>query len=101
MVVEKIGTENIILLMQVPLLVTLEYGDSKSKALEKALDSGDRNLIHNVIWELRSKLPSDQYHLLIRKWNLGKILYESYCVENQDNEALHDWQQQEVNFIKR
>ena len=101
MVVEKIGTENILLLMQVPLLVTLDYGDSKSKALEKALDSGDRNLIHNVIWELRSKLPSDQYHLLIRKWNLGKILYESYCVENQDNEALHDWQQQEVNFIKR
>ena len=81
---------------QVPLLVTLDYSDSRSLALQKALDSGDRNLIHNVIWELRSKLPSDQYHMLLRKWSLGKILYQSYCKENQDLEALQEWHQQEV-----
>ena len=82
---------------QVPLLVTLGR-DSKALALTRALKSGDRNLAYFVIWELRKTLPSTDFHMLIRKHDLGKVLYESYCQTHDDKDGLQDWYLQEDNF---
>jgi len=85
---------------QVPLLVTLGR-ESKALALTRALKSGNRNLAYFVIWELRKTLPSTDFHMLIRKYELGKVLYESYCQTNEDAEALQEWHLQEDNYMSQ
>ena len=80
---------------QVPLLVTL---GQESQALTRALKSGDRDLAYSVILKLRKQLPSTEFHLLIRKYTLGRTLYETYCKSHDDSDALQDWYLQEDNF---
>ena len=80
---------------QVPLLVTL---GQESQALTRALGSGNRDLAYSVILHLRKNLPSTDFHMLIRKYALGKTLYEGYCQTHGDSEALQDWYVQEDDF---
>ena len=80
---------------QVPLLVTL---GQESQALTRALNSGNRDLAYSVILHLRKNLPSTDFHMLIRKYPLGKTLYEGYCQTHGDSEALQDWYVQEDDF---
>ena len=80
---------------QVPLLVTL---GQESQALTRALGSGNRDLAYSVILHLRKNLPSTDFHMLIRKYPLGKTLYEGYCQSHGDSEALQDWFVQEDDF---
>jgi anaerobic magnesium-protoporphyrin IX monomethyl ester cyclase len=53
--------------------------EEESSALSKALASGDRDLAFSVILHLRKKLSSTDFHMMIRKYPLGKILYQNYC----------------------
>ncbi len=69
---------------QVPLLIKL---GQEAIALNKALNSGDRDLAYSVILHLRKNFSSSDFHMLIRKSRLGKILYESYC-EAHDSDSL-------------
>ena len=80
---------------QVPLLITL---GQESQALTRALGSGNRDLAYSVILHLRKNLPSTDFHMLIRKYPLGKTLYEGYCQSHGDLEALQDWYVQEDDF---
>lgn len=81
---------------QVPLLLKL---NQENQALTRALASGDRDLVYSVIVELRKKLPSTDFHMLVRKFPLAKTLYEAYCRTLGDsNGALLDWYIQEDDF---
>ena len=79
---------------QVPLLIKL---GQEATALSKALSSGDRDLAYSVILHLRKNFSSSDFHMLIRKYPLGRVLYESYC-EAHDAEALQDWYVQEDDY---
>ena len=79
---------------QVPLLIKL---GQEAKALNKALDSNDRDLAYHVILHLRKNFTSSDFHMLIRKYPLGKVLYESYCAAH-DPESLQDWYVQEDDY---
>ena len=79
---------------QVPLLIKL---GQEATALSKALNSGDRDLAYSVILHLRKNFSSSDFHMLIRKSKLGKVLYESYCAAH-DPESLQDWYQQEDDY---
>ncbi len=80
---------------QVPLLVQL---GQESAALTRALASGNRDLAFSVILHLRSELSSSDFHILIRKYPLGKLLFENYCRQH-DDDALEDWFVQEDDFV--
>ena len=69
----------------------------EASALSKALNSGNRDLAYSVILHLRKNNPSYDFHMLIRKSRLGKVLYESYCAAH-DPESLQDWYQQEDDY---
>jgi hypothetical protein len=69
---------------QVPLLMRL---GQEAAALSKALGSGDRDLAYSVILHLRKTFSSSDFHMLIRKYPLGRVLYESYCAAH-DPESL-------------
>ena len=79
---------------QVPLLIKL---GQEAAALSKALSSGDRDLAYSVILHLRKNFSSSDFHMLIRKYPLGRVLYESYC-EAHDPESLQDWYVQEDDY---
>ena len=79
---------------QVPLLIKL---GQEATALSKALSSGDRDLAYSVILHLRKNFNSSDFHMLIRKYPLGRVLYESYC-EAHDPESLQDWYVQEDDY---
>jgi len=76
---------------QVPLLVQL---GQQSVALSKALASGNRDLAFSVILHLKSQLSPSDFHILIRKYPLGRVLFASYCKQN-DPDSLEDWYVQE------
>ena len=80
---------------QVPLLLQLEQ---ESTALVLALNSGDRDLAFSVISHLKSELSTADFHILIRKNPQGKVLYERFCGELGDYEALEDWFVQNDDF---
>ena len=64
---------------QVPLLVQL---GKESVALSKALNSGDRDLAFSVILNIRMRKSPSDFHMLIRKFPLCKVLYQNYCREH-------------------
>jgi hypothetical protein len=51
-----------------------------------------------VILHLRAVLSSSDFHILIRKFPLGKVLYLSYCKQH-DVDGLEDWFVQEDDFL--
>ena len=69
----------------------------EAAALNKALNSGNRDLAYSVILHLRKNFSSSDFHMLIRKSKLGKVLYESYCGAH-DPESLQDWYVQEDDY---
>ncbi|XP_040579137.1 vacuolar protein sorting-associated protein 16 homolog isoform X1 [Lepeophtheirus salmonis] len=79
---------------QIPLLMKL---GKESEALAKALATGDRDLAFLVIFKLKQKLNSSDFHMLIRKYPLGKVIYQNYC-QQYDLDALNDWYVQEDDF---
>jgi len=81
-------------LFQVPLLVQL---GQESVALSKALASGNRDLAFSVILHLKSQLSPSDFHMLIRKYPLGRVLFASYCRQH-DPESLEDWHVQEDDY---
>ena len=60
--------------------------------------SGNRDLAFSVILHLRTALSSSEFHILIRKFPLGKILYLNYCKQH-DVDGLEDWFVQEDDFL--
>ena len=81
-------------ILQVPLLIKL---GQEATALNKALNSLDRDLAYHVILHLRKNFTSSDFHMLIRKYPLAKVLYESYCAAH-DPESLQDWYVQEDDY---
>jgi len=76
---------------QVPLLLKLGQG---AKALNKAIDSGDTDLIYHVILSLQEQHSTADFHMIIRGVDLGARLYNKYC-RQYNNAALQSWLQQE------
>ena len=60
--------------------------------------SGNRDLAFSVILHLRTALSSSEFHKLIRKFPLGKILYLNYCKQH-DIDGLEDWFVQEDDHL--
>ncbi len=82
---------------QVPLLLRL---GQEAAALNKALASGDRDLAYHVVLHLRKNMSSSDFHMLIRKYPLGRTLYETYCAAN-DPDSLQDWYVQEDDYASQ
>jgi len=53
-------------------------GDPK-KALIKAVESGDSNLIYDVLFKLRDSMPLQSFEMLIRNYPTAQSLYIEYC----------------------
>lgn len=84
---------------QVPLLIKLKQ---EPRALDKALKSGDRDLAYSVILHLRKSFSSSDFHMLIRKYGLGKVLYESFLASYPpDSDSLLDWYVQEDDYANQ
>lgn len=71
---------------QVPLLLTMEEGDL---ALDKAIESGDTDLIHYVLLHLKSRLPLSAFFRTINARPVAAALVEATAQEN-DTELLKD-----------
>merc|ERR1712142_470658 len=76
---------------QVPLLLKLGQG---AQALNKAIDSGDTDLIYHVILSLQEQHSTADFHMIIRGVELGARLYKKYCSQYNPG-ALQSWLQQE------
>jgi len=76
---------------QVPLLLKLGQG---AQALNKAIDSGDTDLIYHVILSLQEQHSTADFHMIIRGVELGARLYKKYCSQYSPA-ALQSWLQQE------
>ena len=64
----------------------------------QSTESGNRDLAFSVILHLRTALSSSEFHILIRKFPLGKTLYLNYCKQH-DTDGLEDWFVQEDDFL--
>ncbi|KAI9882725.1 MAG: Mitochondrial-processing peptidase subunit alpha [Watsoniomyces obsoletus] len=71
---------------QVPLLLQMEEGEV---ALDKAIQSGDTDLIYFVLLHLRGKLPLAAFFRVINKRSVATALVES-SARAQDTELLKD-----------
>lgn len=71
---------------QVPLLLTMEEGDL---ALDKAIESGDTDLIHYVLLHLKSRLPLSAFFRTINARPVAAALVEATARAN-DTELLKD-----------
>ncbi|ODM96537.1 Vacuolar protein sorting-associated protein 16 [Orchesella cincta] len=80
--------------IQVPLL--LQLGD-KDTALHNAVESGDANLIYDVLLSLRDSMPLGQFQMLIRKYPMAQKLYIKYCKIFKP-ESVRDIYDQEDDF---
>ncbi|XP_017785891.1 PREDICTED: vacuolar protein sorting-associated protein 16 homolog [Nicrophorus vespilloides] len=79
---------------QVKLLVDLkEY----KPALVKAIESGDTDLIYDVILKLRGHMTMGDFKLLLHEYSVAIALYIKYCKEH-DPEALTEILIQEDDF---
>jgi len=76
---------------QVPLLLKLGQG---AKALSKAIDSGDTDLIYHVILNLQEEHSTADFHMIMRGVKLGASLYTKYCSQYNTG-GLQSWLQQE------
>ena len=80
---------------QVPLLVQL---GQESTALSRALGSGDNDLAISVLLQLKADMSPSDFHIMIRKYPLAKVLYCGYCRKLEDTDALEEWFVQEDDF---
>nr|ALS04225.1 vacuolar protein sorting-associated protein 16-like protein [Acartia pacifica] len=80
---------------QVPLLLKLGQG---AKALSKAIDSGDTDLIYHVILNLQEAHSTADFHMIMRGVKLGASLYAKYCA-HYNTGGLQSWLQQEDDWL--
>ncbi|KAI8911364.1 Vps16, N-terminal region-domain-containing protein [Powellomyces hirtus] len=76
---------------QVPLLMSMEEDEL---ALNKAIESGDTDLVHLVILHMKRKLSPAEFFRIISSKPLASSLLESYCKE-QDPQLLRDFYYQD------
>ncbi|XP_075231443.1 vacuolar protein sorting 16 [Lycorma delicatula] len=72
--------------LQVPMLVRL--GQEKV-ALEKAIKSGNTDLVYTVLLHLRDNMPLGKFQMEIRNIKMAQALYLKYCREH-NRETLRD-----------
>ncbi|XP_023245681.1 vacuolar protein sorting-associated protein 16 homolog [Copidosoma floridanum] len=72
--------------LQVPLLLRL--GEEKA-ALNKAVESGNTDLVYTVILHLREHMPLSDFQMTIMHCPLAMTLYTKYC-QNHNRETLRD-----------
>eukprot|EP01122_Echinamoeba_exundans_P014185 TRINITY_DN6375_c0_g1_i2.p1 TRINITY_DN6375_c0_g1~~TRINITY_DN6375_c0_g1_i2.p1 ORF type:complete len:830 (+),score=168.25 TRINITY_DN6375_c0_g1_i2:36-2525(+) len=71
---------------QVPMLIRMRQAE---RALEKAIQSGDTDLVHLVILHLRRDKSREQFFDIISKHEVALSLYIRYCKE-QDMDKLRE-----------
>ncbi|XP_066599627.1 vacuolar protein sorting-associated protein 16 homolog [Prorops nasuta] len=79
---------------QVPLLLTLE---EQRPALNKAVDSGDTDLVYTVILHLRETMFLGNFQMFIKHCPLAMALYIKYC-QSHNRETLRDIYNQNDDF---
>ncbi|KAF7494651.1 Vacuolar protein sorting-associated protein 16 -like protein [Sarcoptes scabiei] len=80
---------------QVPLLLKLkEY----RRALQRAIESGNTNLIHMVVLSFKKIQTNDQFYLGLRDFPIAYNLYQKYCRQD-DREQLRNIYIQETDHI--
>ncbi|TLD04900.1 uncharacterized protein PgNI_09463 [Pyricularia grisea] len=72
---------------QVPLLLSMDEGEV---ALDKAVESGDTDLVLSVLHELRRKLPLASFFRTINRRPVATALVEAAAVREGDNALLKD-----------
>ncbi|XP_039291085.1 vacuolar protein sorting-associated protein 16 homolog [Nilaparvata lugens] len=77
--------------LQVPLLLRL---GQEQVALQKAVESGNTDLVYTVLLHLRENMPLAKFQMVIRKFALAQALYLKYCREH-NRETLRDVYTQE------
>ncbi|XP_066993326.2 vacuolar protein sorting-associated protein 16 homolog isoform X1 [Anabrus simplex] len=80
--------------LQVPLLLRLE---EYRPALVKAIESGNTDLVHTVLDQLRENMPLGDFQLTIRNYPVAQALYLKYC-RDHNPETLRDIYVQEDDF---
>lgn len=71
---------------QVPMLIKMRQPE---RALEKAIQSGDTDLVHLVILHLRRDKSREQFFDIVSKYEVALSLYIRYCKE-QDTDKLRE-----------
>ncbi|XP_064643681.1 vacuolar protein sorting-associated protein 16 homolog [Lineus longissimus] len=79
---------------QVPLLMKM---NSKEHALNKAIESGDTDLIYTVVLHLKESMPLGDFFMTIRTMPTAYSLYLQYC-RQQNLKTLQDLYYQEDNY---
>ena len=82
---------------QVPLLMKMGKG-GKVNAIQKAIQSGDTDMIYHVILTLRNDrdVKASEFHMIVRKYPEASKLYSLFCRQYESHDAsLADWLQQE------
>jgi len=79
---------------QVPLLMKMGKG---GKAIQKAIQSGDTDMIYHVILALRDHgVKASEFHMIVRNHPEASRLYSLYCRQYEPHStSLADWLQQE------
>ncbi|KAK3890447.1 hypothetical protein Pcinc_005604 [Petrolisthes cinctipes] len=77
-------------------VVLLRLGEDQT-ALRQAIQSGDTDLIHTVLYRLRQKLSSAEFQMLVRNFPVAQALHLRSCRES-DVEELRDMLVQEDLF---
>ncbi|KAG8236730.1 hypothetical protein J437_LFUL014226 [Ladona fulva] len=83
--------------LQVPLLLHLEQ---YCRALLKAIESGDTDLVYTVLLHLHKRMSLDQFQLAIRGFPMAQALYIKYCRE-QGQDAIRAIYNQEDDFLSQ
>ncbi|EDV28331.1 uncharacterized protein TRIADDRAFT_20725, partial [Trichoplax adhaerens] len=82
---------------QVPLLMKMKKEDI---ALNKAIESGDSDLIYMAIFHLKGTLQLGEFFRTIHKMPVALKLFEKYCREINDHRLLMDVAKQFDDFQK-
>ncbi|KAJ3195190.1 hypothetical protein HK101_000900 [Irineochytrium annulatum] len=82
---------------QVPLLLSMEQDD---RALLKAIESGDTDLVYSVILHLKRKHPLAEFFRIIHGKSLAMDLVEVYA-KQQDMQLLKDFYYQDDRRVER
>ena len=82
---------------QVPLLMKMGQQNA-GKAIQKAIQSGDTDMIYHVILTLRDDrdVKASDFHMIVRKHPEASKLYSLFCRQYEGHgSSLADWLQQE------
>ena len=82
---------------QVPLLMKMGK-QSYGKAIQKAIQSGDTDMIYHVLLTLRDdkSVKPSEFHMIVRSHPEASKLFSLFCRQYESHEAsLADWLQQE------